>query len=623
MTDATCNSSPEITRTEDHSHDRRCPHADAATLPSAAGTSGATTSAASGYDIAASTLFGLGIRHMFGVIGIPVTQMASAAQAAGIRFISCRNEQAAGYAAAAAGFLTGKPGVLLTVSGPGMVHGIAGLCHAKVNGWPMIMVSGSCETGEVGKGAFQELEQCAAAAPYVKLAVRAERPEAIVNCIVKAYNASMIGGLGPSYVDIPSDVFMSAAGAAVAGAKGAADARVGSFVDLIPASPPKCSKSVSDALIRSKIVTEMRAARRPLVVLGVSAAAEQAEAPIRDLVSAWDVPFITASMARGVVPDSHENCVNAARSMALSKADVVLVLGSSLSWQLHFGEPPKWSSDARFILIDNCVSKRDKAISKKFLEVSIGAAAAELAAMDVDPDAWSGWREQLRAKVQASKEKLELKLTPTAYPLNYLTSLRVIRDIITAEPRAPVVVAEGANTMDQARVLLEPVDYPRCRMDAGAWGTMGIGPGCAIAAAVTTDRSVVAVEGDSAFGYSGMEIETMCRYKLPITIVVFNNGGIYGGDRRDDGVRGRAARGLENAGWPDDPAPTAFVPGSRYDMLATAFGGDGYDVSTAADLEAALKAALATRRPSLINVAIDPKAGVESGTVHSFNFVKK
>lgn len=187
-------------------------------------------------------------------------------------------------------------------------------------------------------------------------------------------------------------------------------------------------------------------------------------------------------------------------------------------------------------------------MAKRFLEVSIGAAAAELVGTDVNPDAWSDWRDQLRAKVHASKEKLELKLAHTAHPLNYLTTLRVIRDTINAQPRAPVVVAEGANTMDQARVLLEPVNDPRCRMDAGAWGTMGIGPGCAIAAAVTTGRSVVAVEGDSAFGFSGMEMETMCRYKLPIIIVVFNNGGIYGGDRREDGLRGRAARGLEKAG---------------------------------------------------------------------------
>ena len=269
-------------------------------------------------------------------------------------------------------------------------------------------------------------------------------------------------------------------------------------------------------------------------------------------------------------------------------------------------------------------------MAKKCLEAPIGDAAAALAAAGsgvssaafLTNPSWGAWRDQLRSKVNASKEKLEGKLSSTAFPLNYLTTLRVIRDAINAEPLAPVVVAEGANTMDQARILLEPVEDPRCRMDAGAWGTMGIGMGCAIAAAVTTDRAVIAIEGDSAFGFSGMEVETICRYELPITVVVFNNGGIYGGDRRPGELRERAAAGLERAGFATDPPPTAFVPEARYDMLATAFGGDGYNVSTAAQLEAALQTSLKARRPALINVAIDPSAGVESGTVHGFNFKK-
>jgi len=565
---------------------------------------------------------------MFGVIGIPVTQMASAAQAAGIRFISCRNEQAAGYAAAAAGFMTGKPGVLLTVSGPGMVHGVAGLCHAKVNGWPMIMLSGSCETGEVGKGAFQELDQCAAAAPYVKLAVRAQNPREIAPCIQKAYQASVTGGFGPTYVDVPSDVFMAPVEGRISGGSGSA----------WPPAPASRPRDVESMVIKSKIAEELRAAERPLIVLGVGAATERAEGPIRKLIETWNVPFITASMARGVVPDTDENCANAARSLALSKADVVLVLGSPLNWQLHFGEPPKWSEDARFILIDNAVSKRDRSRARKYLEAPIGEAASALlkaggvsSAAFFRKTSWSQWRDQLRAKARASKEKLELKLANTAYPLNYQTTLRVIRDAINAikatesidaTHMAPVVVSEGANTMDQARILLEPVEEPRCRMDAGAWGTMGIGPGCAIAAAVTTGRSVVAIEGDSAFGFSGMEMETVCRYNLPITVIVFNNGGIYGADRRGEDLRNAAEAGLEKAGWKADPAPTAFVPNARYDLLADAFGGDGYSVSTAEELASTLIATLASRRPSLINVAIDPNAGVESGTVHSFNFKK-
>jgi len=153
---------------------------------------------------------------------------------------------------------------------------------------------------------------------------------------------------------------------------------------------------------------------------------------------------------------------------------------------------------------------------------------------------------------------------------------------------------------------------------------MGVGPGYALAAAVTrSDRCTVAVEGDSAFGFSAMEVETACRYKLPITFVVFNNGGIYGGDRREAALKELAQAGLEAAGYGGDPEPTAFVPHARYELLAEAFGGAGVCVEDAAGLKAAFKEALETRRTTVINVQIDPFAGVESGNVHAFNTVSK
>ena len=361
---------------------------------------------------------------------------------------------------------------------------------------------------------------------------------------------------------------------------------------------------------------------RPLIVLGGGSAAQHAEESLQRLIEIWQVPFISSSMARGVVPDSSTFCVNAARSLALAKADTVIVLGNALNWQLHFGDAPKWSKDAKFILVDGNIPKRDRRRAHTWTESEIASVANALAERG-QVGKWDDWHDELCSKVASSKEKMASKLSKTAFPLNYHTSLRIIRDEINKLEMAPVVVSEGANTMDQARILLEPVDVPRCRLDAGAWGTMGIGPGCAIAAAVTTGRHVVAVEGDSAFGFSGMEVETMCRYKLPITVVVFNNGGIYGGDRRTDELREAAVAGLEKAGFAEDPAPTAFVPNARYDLLATAFGGDGHYVKSAQELQDALNESLRCSRPSVINVVIDPKAGVESGTVHAFNAPKK
>lgn len=361
---------------------------------------------------------------------------------------------------------------------------------------------------------------------------------------------------------------------------------------------------------------------RPLLVIGAGSAMDQAEDAIISLVSTCRMPFISTSMGRGVVPDDSQYCVNAARSLALSGADVVLVLGAALNWQLHFGEPPKWSNDATFILIDNYITPRDKEVAKMSIEGAIGPSVEHLMKIGIT-GMWNEWNDQLSLKVRTAKEKMEAKLLTVSYPLDYKSTLGVIRSQINAVEPAPIVISEGANTMDQARILLEPVNSPRCRLDAGAWGTMGIGPGCAIAAATTTGRNVVAIEGDSAFGFSAMEIETICRYNLPVTIIVFNNGGIYGGDRRLDTVKEAAAAGLESAGFPNDPAPTSFVSNARYDMLAVAFGGDGYNVDTAEDLKDALSQALVTKQPSIINVAIDPRAGVESGTVHSFNAPKK
>lgn len=352
---------------------------------------------------------------------------------------------------------------------------------------------------------------------------------------------------------------------------------------------------------------------------------DRAENVLRDLVDTWKVPFISASMARGVVPDSSPYCANAARSLALAKADTVLVLGNGLNWQLHFGEAPKWSKDATFVLIDGKISSRDKKVAHMAIETSVQQAVTNMlhAKGTVDSDAWDAWRQEIEAKVSSAKAKLSIKLAKTIYPLNYHTALRVIRDEIADIKPAPVVIAEGANTMDQARILLEPVDSPRCRLDAGAWGTMGIGLGSAIAAAVTTDRLVVAVEGDSAFGFSGMEMETICRYKLPIIVIVFNNGGIYGGDRRPEALCQAARAGLEQAGYAHDPAPTSFVPHAAYESLSTAFGGQGAHVETAEQLQDVLHKAISDRKPMLINVAIDPTAGVESGTVHAFNAPKK
>uniref|UniRef100_A0A1S4DMW1 2-hydroxyacyl-CoA lyase n=2 Tax=Nicotiana TaxID=4085 RepID=A0A1S4DMW1_TOBAC len=222
------------------------------------------------------------------------------------------------------------------------------------------------------------------------------------------------------------------------------------------------------------------------------------------------------------------------------------------------------------------------------------------------------WVEALAKKSKENVSKMEAQLAKDVVPFNFMTPMRIIRDaILQVGSPAPVVVSEGANTMDVGRSVLVQME-PRTRLDAGTWGTMGVGLGYCIAAAVACpERLVVAVEGDSGFGFSAMEVETLVRYQLPVVVIVFNNGGVYGGDRRNpEEITGP---------YKEDPAPTSFVPGASYHLLIEAFGGKGYLVGTPDELRSALSESFSARKPAVINVTIDPYAGAESGRLQHKN----
>jgi oxalyl-CoA decarboxylase len=214
------------------------------------------------------------------------------------------------------------------------------------------------------------------------------------------------------------------------------------------------------------------------------------------------------------------------------------------------------------------------------------------------------WIKTIGERKQQNIERMAARLNANPSPMNFSSALRAIRDVLADKPDI-YVVNEGANTLDFGRDIID-MHEPRKRLDSGTWGVMGIGMGYAIGAAVTSGKPVVAIEGDSAFGFSGMEIETICRYSLPIVIVVFNNGGIY---RGDDVNRSGGA----------DPSPTILMRSARYDKLIEAFGGTGYHVTDPQGLTKALAEAVASGKPAIINCVIDPTAGTESGHLQSLN----
>jgi oxalyl-CoA decarboxylase len=548
-----------------------------------------------GFTLTVDALQANGVDKMYGVVGIPITDLARIAQAKGVRYIGFRQEQAAGHAAAAAGFLTGRPGICLTVSAPGFLNGLAALANATTNCFPMIQISGSSERSiiDLRQGDYEELDQLNAAKPFAKAAFRVDRPQDIGLGISRAIRAAVSGRPGGVYLDLPA-AFLRATIPAPAG-----QAAVFGAVDPAPAQIP-APESIARAL------DLLAHAQRPLIVLGKGAAYARADQAIRSFIETTGAPYLPTSMAKGLLPDDHPQSAAAARSLVLGQADVVMLIGARLNWQLEHGQPPRWSAAARFIQVDADPVEID---SNRPIEAPvIGDIASAMAAFNnalrpgqvAVPDAW---RDAIRDRTAQNVAKMHARLSADAVPMNFSTALRAIRDVLDSH-RDVYLVNEGANTLDFARDIL-PMYQPRHRLDCGTWGVMGVGMGYAIAAAVESGKPVVAVEGDSAFGFSGMELETICRYQLPIVTIVFNNGGVYKGDEVNT--------------HSTDPAPTVLLQSSRYDKLIAAFGGTGYQADTPDELGHALLAALSDGRPSVINAVIDPTAGTESGHLASMN----
>jgi oxalyl-CoA decarboxylase len=383
------------------------------------------------------------------------------------------------------------------------------------------------------------------------------------------------------------------------------DAEAGkkSLVKVIDAAPAQLP--APDAVKRALEV--LKNAKRPLIILGKGGAYAQADDDIRAFVEKSGVPFLPMSMAKGLLPDLHPQCAGAARSTVLKDADVVMLIGARLNWLLSHGKGKTWGdAPKQFIQIDIEPKEMDSNVEIVApLVGDIGSCVAAL--LEGMGSQWikasTDWTGKVSAKRDENVAKMAPRLMNNNSPMDYHGALGALRTIIKERPDA-ILVNEGANTLDLARGIID-MHKPRKRLDVGTWGVMGIGMGYAIAAAIETGKPVLAVEGDSAFGFSGMEIETICRYNLPVCIVIFNNDGIY--------------RGTDVNSAGSDPAPTVFVKGSRYDKMMEAFGGVGINATSPDELKRAVNAAMDSGKPTLINAVIDPAAGSESGRIGNLN----
>lgn len=550
-----------------------------------------------GMDILVRALKMVGVDTMYGLVGIPVTEFAYLAQGRGIKFVSFRHEQQAGMAAATHGYLTKKPGVLLTVSSLGFLNGLTATTNATVNCYPMIQISGSSvrEPIDLQQGTYEGLDQLAIAKTLVKAAYRVNKPEDIPTAVVRAYRAAVSGRPGGVYLDVTTPCL----GAIMNGAD--ADKLFYEPVDLEPAIVPS-AESVKRA------VELIASAKKPAFLIGKGAAYARVEDKIKELVDKTGIPYYPMSMAKGVLPDNGPLCAISCRSTIMEQADVVVLIGARLNWLLSRGKG-KWSPATKFVQLD--IDPEEIDINRPIAAPVVGDLASSLDAilaalpqykLSVDPQ----WVPSLQAESKAKNAKFAERLTAAAplQPMDHWSALSAIKPVLESNPDV-ILVNEGANTLDDTRDAVD-MSLPRHRIDCATWAIMGMGMGSAVGAAVATGKSVVAVEGDSAFGFSGMDFSTICRFNLPVTVVIMNNGGIYNGI----GV---------NMSGDGDPAPTTLNVNARYDKLGDAFGAKTYYVTTPGQLAEALKESIASKRPALIDVQLAADAGKESGHIGYLN----
>ncbi len=550
-----------------------------------------------GMYVLARALKNIGIKNVYGLVGIPITEAAYMVQGQGIRFVGFRHEQQAGMAAATEGYLTKTPGVLMTVSSLGFLNGLTATANATVNCYPMIQISGASDPTmvDMNMGTYEQLDQFNTAKPLVKAAFRCSKAEDIPSAVARAYRVAVSGRPGGVYIDMTTPALGQVMN------REDADKLFYEPVDIYsPVAPNQASvERAADILA---------AAKHPAILLGKGAAYAQIDDKIKDLIETYSIPYLPMSMAKGLMPDDGPLSALSCRSTIMKEADVVMVVGARLNWMLSFGRG-KWNPAMKFIQLDVAPEEIDvnvpiaaPVVGDLGLSLDAILAAMKTRNMSADP----AWVPALQAETKAKGVKFQERLTAnkTAMPMDHWTALGVIKPHIEGNPDI-ILVNEGANTLDDTRDAIN-MSLPRHRVDCATWAIMGMGMGSMVGAAVATGKQVVAIEGDSAFGFSGMDFSTACRFQLPVTVVVFNNGGIYNG----------VGKPMDNT---SDPAPTTLDINARYDKIAEAFGAQAYYVQTPEELDKALTEAIASKKPALINVQLAADSGKESGHIGYLN----
>jgi acetolactate synthase-1/2/3 large subunit len=520
--------------------------------------------------LVARTLASRGVSKLFTLSGGHLFSIYDGCKEEGIDIVDTRHEQAASWAAEGWAKATREPGIAALTAGPGVSNGMSAMAGALFNNSPLVVLGGRAPEMRWGSGSLQEVDHVPFVAPVTKSAETAKDPAAIPEVTAAAIDAAVEMPTGPTFVDYPLDVVFSEAA---------------SEVPEPPARQPQVAAGADEA------AAMLTAAERPVIMAGTNLYWARGESELQMLAEALGIPVFLNGMGRGCLPADHELCFSRARGAGLKGADVALVVGVPMDFRLGFGG--SFGDETKLIRLDAAPNTLT-ATRQPDLEL-VGDIAATLAAIT---DAAGGsaertrtWVEELRSTENEKREGERAELDDERSPLHPMRVYRELDDIVD---RDAIVIGDGGDFVSYAGRVFQSYE-PGCWMDPGPYGCLGAGPGQAIGAKVAhPDRQVLLLLGDGAFGFSGLEFDTMARHGLPVVAVMGNNGI-----------------------WALEHHPMKFLygysvaaelrPGTRYDEVVTALGGHGELVSTPDELRPALERAFESGKPALVNVLTDPE----------------
>ena len=519
-----------------------------------------------------------GLDHMFYVMGGPMLETEATAVKIGIKAIDTRHEQAAALEAHAWTRVMRRPAVCVGASGPGATNLLTGVANAFTDAAPLIAIGGSSPRVYFGMEAFQEIDQLAVFKPITKWAERIYDAKRIPEILATAVRQAMTGRPGPVYLDLPGDT-------------------IGEKVDEDTIVWPKPFKTLPRPLGDPAAVREaiglLARAQRPIILGGSGVWWSDAAAAFHAFVDATGIPFYTTPMSRGTVPEDHPLSFLNARSSAFQEADVCLVVGTRFNWIIQFARPPRFGKDMKIIRVDvdatGITQNRDVDVP------IVGDARAVLEQLSaeskgkIDPAKYASWVGKLRVLDAEKGAEQDKVMSSDEVPIHPLRLCKEVRDFLK---RDAILVVDGQEILNFGRQSI-PTFVPGHRLNSGTFGTMGVGLPYGVGAKVAKpDTQVVVLHGDGSFGINAMEIDTAVRHRIPVLVVISNNGGW-----------------TADAPWQLPlPKPGRHLGRTRYDRVAMELGAHGELVEKPHEIRPALERAYASGKPAVVNVMTSDKA---------------